>query len=376
MEKHYQTLKSRSTLILSVVLLFALRAYSQNFQVVWGMNQTLAGASSSSNFVPTPAVLYGATPHPLPTVIYYSLGGGDYAYGTRYWQNTSVPKYLEFSFAVNTYEYDISSVSFRVRRSPVGPKDVSLRSSLDGFSSDVSMYHLTTDGVFYNVVVPFAHTNLSNGLTFRIYGKNADTYLGVMYFDQIVVSGKVNNFVLPVNLTSFDASVYEKQVHLDWETGWEHNSRAFKIERSADMVSFKEIGTVAAHIATEGKKHYAFVDEMPLRGVSYYRLKMLDQDENFTYSHIRDVVIYDDIPQELIVAPNPAARDQITILKNFAGSADLTLLDLRGVSIPIHVSYLQTNYLNILPFYPLSSGIYVLTLVQNGRKQHAKVLVP
>ena len=375
MKKHYQNLKSRILLILSAVLLFVIQAQSQSFQIVWGMNSTLSGASSNSNFVPSDAALHGAHPHGLPTIMYYSLGGGDYAYGTTYWHTTGVEKYLEFSFSVNTYEYDISSVSFRVRRSAIGPKDVSLRSSLDGFGSDLTSFHLSADGTFYNINVPFSHTNLSNGITFRIYARNADTYLGVMYFDQIVISGKVNSIILPVNFTNFNARLSEKQVHLSWETGWEKNSREFVIERSVDMVSFAEIGKVDASGETDSRKQYAFTDPEPHRGASYYRLKMVDQDGTYTYSQVRDV-FFADSSAELVVAPNPASPDVIRIQKHFSGTADITLKDIYGRQIPVQLVYSEINYLNLLPYNPLASGVYVLTLVQNGRKQHLKVLVP
>jgi hypothetical protein len=373
-KKHYQNLKSRILLILSAVLLFVFQAQSQSFQIVWGMNSTLSGASSSSNFSPSDAALHGAHPHGLPTILYYSLGGGDYAYGTTYWHTTGVEKYLEFSFSINTYEYDISSVSYRIRRSAIGPKDVTLRSSLDGFSSDVSSFHLSADGTFYNINVPFSHSGLSNGITFRLYANNADSYLGVMYFDQIVISGTVTTVVLPVHVTNFEAKILEKKVHLSWETSWERGSKEFVVERSTDMINFIEIGKVAASGESEFRKQYAFLDSEPHRGASYYRLKMVDQDGSFTYSLVRDV-FFADSSAELVVAPNPASPDGIRIQKHFPGVDDIILRDILGREIPVQLVYSEINYLNLIPYYRLVSGIYVLTLTQNGRKQHVKVLV-
>lgn len=336
---------------------------------------TLAGSSSSSNFSPANAALTGANQHGLPTVRYYSLGGGDYAYGTTYWHTTGVPKYLEFSFSVSTYEYNLNSVSFRVRRSPDGPKSISLRSSLDGFVSDLTSFNLSADGTFYNVSVPMGLTNLSNGVTFRLYGANANTYLGVMYFDQIVINTTVHNIILPVSLTSFVARLHEKQVTLTWETSWEKDSRYFEIERGTDLYFFKSIGTVDASGTTRGRTQYTFTDEIPLPNASYYRLKMIDLDGSYTYSVIRD--IYVDSPNaEWQVSPNPVTYGTIQIKGYFFGKVEIQLMDMNGRQIEFEKISVETTTLYISPLKPLSAGLYVLTLILNDKKQQAKVLVP
>jgi hypothetical protein len=375
MKKHYQSLKSRSVLIVSVVLLFAFQTYGQSFEIVWGMNSTLSGVASGSNFVPADAALHGAHPHGLPTIQYYSLGGGDYAYGTTYWHTTGVDKYLEFSFSVNTYEYDVSSVSFRVRRSAIGPKNIVLRSSLDGFSSDITSFNLSTDGVFYHVTAPFSHANLSNGISFRLYAADAASYLGVLYLDQIVISGTTTSIILPVSLTYFDAKLIEKKVHLSWETGWEQNSSEFVIERSTNMIDFVGIGNLKASGETISRVQYAFVDAAPRAGASYYRLKIVDENGTYTYSQVRDI-FFADSSSELIVTPNPSSPEVIRIQNHFSGIAEVTLHDILGRRIPFQLISSESNYLSLLPYNRLVSGIYVLSLVQNERKQHVKVLVP
>jgi hypothetical protein len=375
MKTHYQQLQSRIVLVLSAVLLFSFSVKSQSFQIVWGMNMTLAGSSSSSNFSPANASLAGANQHGLPTVRYYSLGSGDYAYGTTYWHTTGVPKYLEFSFSVNTYEYDLNSVSFRVRRSPDGPKNISLRSSLDGFSSDLTSFNLSADGTFYNISVPMGLTNLSNGVTFRLYGTNANTYLGVMYFDQIVINTTVHNIILPLHLTYFHADKQEKQVLLTWETTWERDSESFQIERSSDLKTFISVGLVAAVGTTSGRIQYSFTDDDPLTGPSYYRLKMIDMDGSYTYSVVRDLYI-DGIVPEWTVSPNPVAYGSVRILGYFADLPEISLKDITGKQIQFELVRSEMNQLFLIPFSQLPAGIYVLTTIQNSKKQQAKVLVP
>jgi hypothetical protein len=375
METRYHPIKSRILIILSAILLFSFSTKSQSVQIVWGMNMTLAGSSSGSNFSPSSAALSGAHPHGLPTVLYYSLGAGDYAYGTTYWHTTGVPKYLEFGFSVNTYEYDLNSVSFRVRRSPDGPKTVSLRSSLDGFSSNLNLFSLSADGTFYNISVPMGLKDLSTGVTFRIYAANANTYLGVIYFDQIVINTTVNNIVLPVSLTSFATRLYEKQVLLTWETSWEKDSKSFQIERSADLYFFKPIGVVNASGTTEGRTPYSFSDLNPLPGPNYYRLKMTDLDNSYTYSVVKDIFL-DTGSAAWAIAPNPIQYGTVLIKGYFPAIPDVQLFDLNGRSIEFELIYPDGNSLYLVPLKPLAVGIYVLTLTRNGKKQQNKVLVP
>lgn len=362
-------------IFLSTVLLFVLKAEAQSFQIVWGMNRTLSGASSSINFTPADAKLFGAHPHSLSAVLYYSLGGSDYAYGTTYWLASPGGKYLDFSFSVGTYEYDLTSVSFRVRRSPDGPADVSLRSSLDGFTSNLSTSHLTTANVFYNISVPMGLKNLASGVTFRIYGNNANTYLGVLYFDQIVINGTVTSIVLPVSLTYFDAKLLEKNVNLSWETAWEKNSQEFVIERSTDLFEFTPIGSTEAGGETSGRLQYNFVDENPVSGVSYYRLKIVDKDGNYNYSANRDINIRSN-SDALQIYPNPASANQIRIFKNNIDPGALLLTTMTGQNIPFTVASFESNYITLLPARLLPSGLYILSIFKNGIRQHAKVLVP
>jgi len=344
------------------------------FQIVWGMNGNLSGSSSSSNFSPDDAYLVGAHPHSLPAVLYYSIGGGDFAYGTTYWL-AGPEKYLNFSYSVSTYEYNLNSVSFRVRRSGEGPKDVFLRSSIDGFAGNLTSFHLNTDGVFYNVTVPLGLANLSSGVTFRIYGNNADTYLGVLYFDQIVINGTVTSIVLPVGLTYFKATPIGKTVKLEWETSFEMNSKSFIIERSNDLNTFEAIGTVDASRESTDKQQYRFVDDGPSPGVNYYRLRMVDQNEDFNYSKTVDAVIYAENPL-FTVSPNPSFPTQIRVKNSLINPDEIVLTNILGQNIDIGTTTTDGNFMDLFPNQALCSGIYVLSLKLNGRWQRQKVLIP
>jgi hypothetical protein len=359
------------------IFFFSVTLHAQTpFQIVWGMDQKLSGISTSNNFSPSDAYLNGAHPHSLPVVLYLSVGTGNYAYGTTYWLSTPpIEKYLNFSFSVSTFEYNITSVSFRVRRSADGPVNVKLRSSLDGFASDLNSFQLPAASVFYDVNVPIGVNNLSGGVTFRLYADNAATYLGVLYFDQIVINGTVTSKLLPVDLTYFKLKVKDKLVALNWETASERNSMEFVIERSQDLNDFQSIGKVGAAGESADRSQYGFDDEAPLPGVNYYRLRIVDKDGGFSFSQILDAVIYSDNPS-FTISPNPSFPTQIRIKTDLAKTEDYVLFNLKGQQIPIVFVLTEGNFVDLFPNQTLSSGFYVLSLRLNGKWQRRKVLIP
>ncbi len=90
---------------------------------------------------------------------------------------------------------------------------------------------------------------------------------------------------LPVELVRFSSVCQSGLVTLTWVTASERNSDAFIIERSADNITFDEIGTVAAAGNTSSITHYSFVDREPLN-IAYYRLKQFDRDGRVNMSPV------------------------------------------------------------------------------------------
>jgi hypothetical protein len=284
---------------------------------------------------------------------------------------------MDFTFSANQYEYHINSLSFRLRRSNTGPQQVKIRSSADNFSSDLYAVNLTDKDKFYSVSVPLSFVNLANTtFSFRIYGYSpANATLGVLWFDEIIVNGLVSNFVLPVDLTYFNATAERKSVNLAWETSRETNSKEFAVERSTDLFEFVRIGSVDARDETNGRTQYSFVDESPLSGISYYRLKMIDNDDDYNYSNMRDIVIGSD-SEEIQVFPNPAQANQIRIFRNKIDLSSLKLINCAGQNIAFNVGDFEGNFISLYPQNPLAPGLYILSVLHEGGKLHAKVLVP
>lgn len=118
------------------------------------------------------------------------------------------------------------------------------------------------------------------------------------------------NFPLPLQLLSFRGYLQNSVVKLEWATSLEINTREFVVERSSDRMVFTPIDTVAAAGSSNGPRNYFTVDASPLQGVSFYRLKMIDQDNSFSYSPI--VLITITKSNLVTVFPNPV-RDKLNV---------------------------------------------------------------
>jgi len=90
--------------------------------------------------------------------------------------------------------------------------------------------------------------------------------------------------LVPVELSSFSASVTLNNVELNWTTATETNNFGFSIERRSEESEFEEIGFVKGNGTSTLINSYSFIDSKPLSGVVYYRLKQIDLDGSINYS--------------------------------------------------------------------------------------------
>lgn len=105
--------------------------------------------------------------------------------------------------------------------------------------------------------------------------------------------------VLPVELMSFTGTAEKEFNELTWITASERNSAFFLIERSIDGQDFEPIGTVDAAAHSLAVIRYQFTDANARPGLSYYRLRMVDNDGSEELSNIivltrdnRSTVVY------------------------------------------------------------------------------------
>ncbi len=118
-----------------------------------------------------------------------------------------------------------------------------------------------------------------------------------------------NNQPLPIELLSFTGLKLDDQTLLEWVTSSEINNSHFEIQRSNDGINFINIGEVQGAGNSNIELNYRFIDENPVTGLNYYRLKQVDFDGQYEYSNIINVqFIKSLIKGEIInIQPNPTS---------------------------------------------------------------------
>ena len=174
---------------------------------------------------------------------------------------------------------------------------------------------------------------------------------------------------LPIDLLSFTIIPKKEGIVLiKWETLNEENNDFFTIERSADAEQWENIGEVkGAGNSTEILK-YKTVDNTPLTGTSYYRLKQTDFDGKHSYSQIMEMHIKPAFISQIRVFPNPT-QGLITLEGSPEALASYHFYDVLGNSVDNAVEVLgKGNGFVQLDLSQLPIGIYILETAEHSFK--------
>ena len=135
--------------------------------------------------------------------------------------------------------------------------------------------------------------------------------------------------VAPIELMVFRARQIEEMVSVEWETDRESNNHSFIVERSTNGSDFDKIVQMPAKGDMETPTRYATTDLEPYLGQNYYRLKILNVDGSFHYSHTVAVFIKSFAQPRLY--PNPV-RDELHLFlgENRSEAAHVRIFDQLG----------------------------------------------
>lgn len=137
--------------------------------------------------------------------------------------------------------------------------------------------------------------------------------------------GAVVTLTLPVNLRNIGVEKDGQTNKIQWKTDREISFAYFEVQRSEDGMNFYKIGTIQASKSTGAVKEYAFTDNNPLPA-NYYRLKMIDQQGQFSYSAVVKMI---QTNKRFTISPNPATN--IVSVTGLDGTAaTIQLLDGNG----------------------------------------------
>lgn len=104
----------------------------------------------------------------------------------------------------------------------------------------------------------------------------------------VVNNCSVSGGALPMTLLQFNGNRRGNTIVLQWKTTDEINTSYFVVERSTDGLHFNAIQQVK--VSGEVSGNYTATDYQPLPGKLYYRLQMVDQDGQYSYSTVISII--------------------------------------------------------------------------------------
>jgi hypothetical protein len=119
--------------------------------------------------------------------------------------------------------------------------------------------------------------------------------------------GSTERYALPITLIHFDARPIEQnKVQVEWTTAEEIGNAFYGVERSADGISFETTAILDGAGDSQDLREYKYIDNKPLKGQSYYRLRQTDVGGSSTVTET--VRVYVDASEQntnLALYPNP-----------------------------------------------------------------------
>ena len=182
---------------------------------------------------------------------------------------------------------------------------------------------------------------------------------------------------MPVELTSFTATVRGKGVELAWNTATEQNNAGFEVQKSVNGV-WTKIGYVEGAGNSNAPKSYTYSDASA-KGTVSYRLKQIDRDGKFEFSPVVEATVALSAADYALTQnyPNPfnpstsfrfavKQSEHVTVtVYNMLGQAVATLFD--GMAPANELVNLTFNASR------LSSGVYFYSLQSASRHEIRKM---
>lgn len=138
---------------------------------------------------------------------------------------------------------------------------------------------------------------------------------------------------LPVKLASFSTEVLKSRtVRLFWETASENKNSHFEILRSVDGgKTFQEIGRVGGAGDSNQKQTYSFVDNQPMSGFNYYRLRQVDLDGQSEMSRVEYANVSFNISDLYVFVQDNQLKAVFNIEK--PGVYEVSIVNIAGESV-------------------------------------------
>ena len=197
----------------------------------------------------------------------------------------------------------------------------------------------------------------------------ANQYYQSVCDDYFTLGGTACISPMPIDLLYFKGNIQGNNVLLQWACETNQINNTYQLQRSEDGISYSDLEGNNIVTNDNAVHQFSFLDNNNSSALSFYRLKMVDNNAVVTYSNT--VIISKDIAAiKVAVYPNPAMSN--LHLEIPAGSSLIRIINSIGQtvkSIPVN----QSTSMNI-NVNNLVKGTYTI-LVNNGTKQYHQLFI-
>ena len=190
-------------------------------------------------------------------------------------------------------------------------------------------------------------------------------------YDQVrlILNPEIEKTALPIKLELFAGKAINNKAQLEWLVSGNETGARFEVERSIDGNHFSKASVVGTTLKN-GKEYYTYMES--LSGSSFYRLRIINKDNSFSYSpviFVKDAAA--STTNKLLMVQNPVVSSLVANYQTAeTGTATINIYNTLGVRIlstqkSMHKGF-NTFSMNLDPKF--TSGTYIMEVINNSER--------
>ncbi|MET0637448.1 MAG: T9SS type A sorting domain-containing protein [Chitinophagaceae bacterium] len=329
----------------------------------WGFNGNNTGIAGPLTSLMPAVFSPSVTSTAYNSTVFYGEGGWPAA-------GLSPAHYFEFGLApLVGNSLNIATIALTIRRSSTGtsgsgPTQFAIRSSIDGYTSDILTGNLTPSATTFTFSPGSSFISLLLGVRFRVYGYQAVISSGGL--SRLVMENlQVNGIgtILPARIVQFGAVLRNRNVQVKYEITNNEPGTIFAIERSVNGTDYKTIDLYSGR-NDQDQFVYSFDDAVQsIAGqLLYYRLRITFPSGQKIYSNVSSVDLTTVLPERLTTIQQGST---LIVRPTLHGSGELRIFNTNGQILHVAKAIAGNSLISVdLPQHP--AGVYFIQ-VTNGK---------